>query len=127
MNGRYAAGACLGLLVFCWSFAGGAGCFSDCDLKIKTSSLPAAIVGVEYRFNLDSSCGGDSWFVNDGTLPPGIGLQSDGDFRGVPTAVGAFNFTIGVVDFGQYDQAFKGFQLVVLPAALATPTPTPIP
>jgi len=125
MKGRWAWPACLGLLVACWSFAGGTGCFSNCDLKIQTDALPAGSVGVEYRFNLDSKCGGDSWFVNDGTLPPGISLQSDGDFRGTPTVPGIFNFTVGLVDFRSGDEAFKGFQLVVTALPLPTPTATP--
>lgn len=59
----------------------------------------------------------------EGGAPPGIQLQSDGDVRGIPTAIGAFNFTIGVFDFQRGDTAFKGFQLIVVPAVLPTPTP----
>lgn len=126
MTGRVVV-TCLALVLLGLSFGGGTGCFSDCDLKIKTEALPSGIVGVEYRFNLDSSCGGDSWFVSDGTLPPGIGLQSDGDFRGVPTVAGTYNFTIGLIDFRNGDQAFQGYQIVVVSQPGPTPTPTPAP
>jgi hypothetical protein len=83
-------------------------------------------LNVEYRFNLDSKCGGDDWFISDGNLPPGISLQSDGDLLGVPVAVGVFNFTVGVVeyDFEGDEAAFKGFQLVVHGPQPPTPTPT---
>jgi hypothetical protein len=92
-----------------------AGC-SDCDLKITSGSLPNGVVGAEYRVNLKSDCGGDEWFVAGGNLPPGIELQSDGDLRGVPAAAGAFVFTVGVFDFDDQDEAFKGFQIVVVEA-----------
>ncbi len=84
-----------------------------CDLKIGTDSLPDAAVNTSYSFGLDSDCGGDSWFLASGNLPPGIGLQSDGDLQGLPTLPGVFSFTVGVFDFGSGDQAFKGFTLVV--------------
>ena len=122
--------SCLGILVLWWSFAGGIGCYyyddDDCDLKIQTGALPTAVVNVEYRFNLDSKCGGDDWFIADGSLPPGISLQSDGDLLGVPLAVGTYNFTVGVIeyDYYDYDEAYKGFQIVVISAAAPTPTAT---
>ncbi len=115
------------------AFGGVSGCYydddDDCDLKIQTEALPAAVVNVEYRFNLDSKCGGDNWFVSDGNLPPGIGLQSDGDLLGVPIAPGVYNFTIGVVeyDYYDYDEAYKGFQIIVTGAPLPTPTSTVMP
>lgn len=132
MSKRITTAICLGLVTL-WSFAGGSGCYyydddgDDCDLKIQTDLLPPGIVGIEYRFNLDSKCGGDDWFVTEGNLPPGISLQSDGDLLGTPVAVGTFQFTIGVVeyDYYDYDEAYKGFQLVVTSLSAAGPTPTP--
>jgi hypothetical protein len=111
-------------LIAGWTLAGHVACYDDCDLKIKTDVLPIGAVGFEYRFNLDSGCGGDDWFVNDGTLPPGIQLQSDGDLRGVPTVAGSFNFNVGVYDFGSDETAFKGFQITIAVAPAPTPTPT---
>lgn len=126
---------CLAALTL-WSFAGGSGCYygdddfyddDDCDLKIQTDALPAGVVNVEYRFNLDSKCGGDDWFIADGQLPPGISLQSDGDLLGVPVAVGVFNFTVGLVDYDyyDYDEAYKGFQIVITGPLAPVPTRTP--
>ena len=117
---------CLALITSFWAFGGGGGtaCYccdddyyddDDCDLKIETNALPPAFVGVDYRFNLDSKCGGDDWFIADGQLPPGIALQSDGDLMGTPIAPGIYQFTVGVVeyDYYDYDEAYKGFQIVV--------------
>jgi hypothetical protein len=122
---------CAAMATLWWAVGGGAGCYyydddDDCDLKIQTEALPPASLNVEYRFNLDSKCGGDDWFITEGNLPPGISLQSDGDLLGVPVAVGIFNFTVGVVEYDYYDfdEAFKGFQIVVTGAPLPTPTPT---
>jgi hypothetical protein len=91
------------------------GC-SDCDLKIATGALPDGTVGVLYTFKMDSDCGGDVWFIDGGVLPPGIGLQDDGDLRGTPTTPGLYVFTIGVVDFSSDEQASKGFSIRVVEA-----------
>jgi putative Ig domain-containing protein len=86
---------------------------NDCDLKIGTDELPDGVVGVDYSARIDSDCGGDQFFFDEGHLPPGIEIQSDGDLRGTPIAAGTFTFTVGVVDFGSGDEAVKGFQIVV--------------
>jgi hypothetical protein len=93
---------------------GAAGC-NDCGLQVATNSLPDAQVGLPYAMFLESSCGGDFWFVEGTGLPPGIGLRDDGLLSGTPALVGTFTFTVGVVDFGDEEQAFKGLALHVLP------------
>lgn len=103
--------------------AGGGGC-SDCDLRVSTRMLPDATVGVRYNVPLTSNCGGDAWFLQTGTLPPGIGLEDDGDLAGIPTTAGTFTFTVGVFDYPSGATAFKGFSLAVAPAS-PTPTATP--
>jgi hypothetical protein len=87
-----------------------------CDLKVTTTSLPNGVVGVFYSFNLHSHCGGDVWFIQTGTLPPGVGLQDDGDLRGTPTQVGIYTFTVGVFDFGSGQTAYQGLAIQVDPA-----------
>lgn len=103
--------------------AGGSGC-SDCDLRVSTRMLPDAAVGVRYNVPLTSNCGGDAWFLQTGTLPPGIGLEDDGDLAGIPTRAGIFTFTVGVFDYPSGATAYKGFSLTVAPAS-PTPTATP--
>lgn len=92
----------------------GSGC-SDCSTSITTASLPDGVVGENYFLELNSDCGGDVWFVQSGTLPPGISLQDTGKLRGVPTLAGIYPFTVGVFDYGSGDTAYKGFALVVEP------------
>lgn len=90
---------------------------SDCDLSVKTTSLPNGVVGVSYRAQLYSHCGGDIWFIQAGNLAPGIGLNDDGDLQGVPTRSGIYTFTVGVFDFGSGETAYQGLAIQVDPAA----------
>jgi hypothetical protein len=130
MTKRVALGVFVCVTALWWTVSGGAGCYyyddDDCEVKIETNALPPGIVGVEYRFNLDSKCGGDDWFIAEGLLPPGISLQSDGDLVGTPVVAGSFIFTVGIIDYFDYDEAFKGFQLTVgTLGGLSGPTPSP--
>jgi hypothetical protein len=93
--------------------AGVGGC-SDCDTKITTGALPDGFVGLAYNVGLTSDCGGDAWFLTQGNLPPGIGLLESGSLKGVPTLAGTYSFTIGVIDFGSGEQAYKGLSMTVL-------------
>ena len=106
-----------GVAAVCIAFAVwiGAGC-SDCSLSVQTAELPDAVVGERYFFELDSHCGGDFWFIQTGLLPPGIGLQDNGDIAGTPTIDGTFPFTIGVFDFGSGETAYRGLAITVAPA-----------
>ena len=99
------------------------GC-SDCTLRVSTRMLPDATVGIRYDVPLTSNCGGDAWFLQTGTLPPGIGLQDDGELAGIPTLAGTYTFTVGVFDFPSGATAYKGLSLTVDPAS-PTPTATP--
>ncbi len=95
---------------------GGPVACGGCSVKITTETLPDGVVGVEYFFELDSDCGGDSWFLDQGNLPPGISLSNGGRLRGTPLLANVYTFTIGVVDFDDGDFAFRGFVLTVLDA-----------
>ncbi len=92
------------------------GC-SDCDTSIATNALPDGTVGVVYSFALASDCGGDFWYLADGNLPPGIGLQDNGILVGTATRAGVSTFTLAVVDEHSGDTAFKTFTLTILPAS----------
>lgn len=105
----------VGLLVLALPLGGPLGC-DGCSTSISTSSLPDAIVGEDYFVQLDSDCGGDQWFIDEGILPPGIALSNGGKLTGTPQLPGIYTFTIGVVDYDDGDYAFRGFALTVLPA-----------
>lgn len=83
-----------------------------CDLAIMTGGLPDGVVGQPYYFELAEDCGGDFWFLADGSLPPGISLDDNGVLAGRPSRAGEFFFTVGLEDFyGQ--QVVKGFSLII--------------
>ncbi len=105
-------GAVLAVLLF----AAPLGC-SDCDTSIATNALPNGTVGVVYSFPLASDCGGDFWFLSEGNLPPGIGLQENGILVGTATRAGVSTFTLAVVDEHSGETAFKTFTLTIEPAS----------
>jgi hypothetical protein len=111
------------LVLLAGGVVSGSGC-SDCDLRVSTRMLPDATVGIRYDVPLTSNCGGDAWFLQTGTLPPGIGLEEDGDLAGIPTLAGSYAFTVGVIDYPSGAVAYKGLSIAVLRAA-PTPTATP--
>lgn len=71
---------------------------------ITTSALPAATLGVAYSAVITATGGIQpyTWRINDGALPPGLTLlindNKSAKITGVPSAVGAYNFTIMCVD-----------------------------
>ena len=121
------AGALLAILAATLLLGGGivtgSGC-SDCDLRVSTRMLPDAMLGIRYDVPLTSNCGGDAWFLQTGSLPPGIGLEEDGELAGIPTLLGTYTFTVGVYDYPSGAIAYKGLSITVDPPA-PTPTATP--
>ena len=101
------------LLVVALPLGGPVAC-DGCSTSIETAALPDGVVGEEYFVQLDSDCGGDEWFLDEGNLPPGIALSNGGKLTGTPLLAGAYTFTIGVVDYDDGDFAFRGFLLTVL-------------
>jgi hypothetical protein len=70
------------------------------SLKITTGSLPQGQQGDTYS-EVFTATGGTTpynWSVSAGTPPPGITMSTSGDFAGMPTATGTFNFTVMVSD-----------------------------
>ncbi|MEW6273063.1 MAG: Ig domain-containing protein [Thermodesulfobacteriota bacterium] len=113
-----APGLVVALLVVALPLGGPVAC-GGCSVKIETESLPDGIVGVEYFLQLDSDCGGDEWFLDQGNLPPGIALSNGGKLTGTPLLAGVYTFTIGVVDYDDAEFAFRGFVMTVLDAGSA--------
>jgi len=103
------------LVVVALPLGGPLGC-DGCSTSVSTSELPNAVVGQDYFVQLDSDCGGDQWFIDEGILPPGIALSNGGKLTGAPTLPGIYAFTIGVYDDDSGDFAFRGLALTVLPA-----------
>ena len=103
----------VGLTVVALPLGGPVAC-DGCSVKIETDALPDGVVGAEYFVQLDSECGGDQWFLDEGNLPPGIALSNGGKLTGTPLLPGVYTFTIGVVDYDEGDFAFRGFVLTVL-------------
>ncbi|MDR3508443.1 MAG: putative Ig domain-containing protein [Caulobacteraceae bacterium] len=69
-------------------------------IVIEPSSLPSGTTGVVYTQTLSASGGQNpySYAVTAGALPSGLTLSSRGALTGVPTAGGAFSFTVTVTD-----------------------------
>lgn len=70
------------------------------SLKITTGNLPQGQLGNTYS-EVFSATGGTtpySWKISAGTPPPGIVMNANGDFAGLPTAVGTFSMTVMVTD-----------------------------
>jgi hypothetical protein len=67
-----------------------------------TTTLPDAVEFQTYSQQLVATGGNTpyNWSVSAGTLPAGITLTSQGLLSGVPSASGAFSFTVQVVDSG---------------------------
>jgi|CZKY01.1.fsa_nt_gi hypothetical protein len=70
------------------------------SLQITTGALPQGQQGDTYN-EVFSATGGTtpySWSISAGTPPAGIAMNTNGDFAGMPTAAGTFNFTVTVTD-----------------------------
>ena len=69
-------------------------------LLITTTTLPAAALGVAYRFPLDA-VGGRApyvWRVSSGQLPVGLAMSSAGVITGTPTAAGSATVQVDLRD-----------------------------
>jgi large repetitive protein len=99
--------------------------------RIKTSSpLPDGKTGEPYSLTMDSSggTGQETWRIASGELPPGLSLRTDGLLLGTPTATGAHDFIIQVMDEA-FRFAEKPFTLTVVSSApvLSITTPAELP
>jgi hypothetical protein len=69
-------------------------------LQITTGSLPQGELGGSYS-EVFTATGGTApyiWSISAGTPPAGIAMNANGDYSGIPTASGTFNFTVTVKD-----------------------------
>jgi hypothetical protein len=67
---------------------------------ISTGELTPGLTGIDYRHQLLFSGGRApiTWGMNSGALPPGLALSSSGVISGRPIQVGAYTFTVRIVD-----------------------------
>jgi hypothetical protein len=67
---------------------------------ISTGELTPGLTGIDYRHQLLFSGGRApvTWGMNSGALPPGLALSSSGLISGRPIQVGAYTFTVRIVD-----------------------------
>src|SRR6202030_2171058 len=88
---------------------------SNQALKITTTSLPQSQQGDTYS-EVFSATGGATpyiWSISAGTPPAGIALNANGDFAGMSTETGTFNFTARVTD-GAAKTATGNFSVTVV-------------
>jgi hypothetical protein len=64
------------------------------------SALPDGYVGQVYSQTMTSlrTSGATTWSVTNGSLPPGLSLNSAGLLGGTPTTTGTYNFTVRLTD-----------------------------
>jgi hypothetical protein len=69
-------------------------------LRITTNSIPGAEQGTGYSaaFNAIGGTGTYTWTISGGSIPSGLTLSANGNFGGIPTATGTFNFAVTVTD-----------------------------
>jgi Putative Ig domain len=84
-------------------------------LAITTTTLPQGQQGYPYS-DVFTATGGTapySWSISAGTPPAGTAMNANGDFAGMPTAAGTFNFTVAVTDANS-KTATGNFSAIVL-------------
>jgi Leucine-rich repeat (LRR) protein len=91
-------------------------------LEISTDAVEEGQLEIDFGQSLQAT-GGDGhylWSIAVGALPGGLDLEAEsGAIRGVPTAPGTFDFTVGVVSGdGQSDQRAYSASVVLHPSSL---------
>jgi hypothetical protein len=101
-------------------------------LAITPATLPNGTAGRDYAQTLRAtgSAGPYQWSVVAGELPPGLSLfASTGEIRGIPSAPGAYAFTVRVRDSSNGTTGEKAFALTidfVAPAVSIAGLPDPV-
>ncbi len=82
--------------------------------QITTGALAQGQQGSPYS-EVFAATGGTTpytWSISAGTPPPGVAMNANGDFSGMPTASGTFAFTVAVTD-AKNQTATSGFSVTV--------------
>ncbi|MCW5554740.1 MAG: DUF4082 domain-containing protein [Verrucomicrobiae bacterium] len=86
------------------------------QLTVATTNLTSGVVQETYTAALEARGGAEpyAWSVIDGSLPPGLTLNSAGVLGGTPSEVGVFSFTAQVSDDSDPAQfATNQFSIVI--------------
>jgi hypothetical protein len=98
-------------------------------IQIITSSLVGGVVGSSYSAQVFVATGGTSpynWFVQSGSIPPGLTLSTSGVLTGTPATAGTYNFVIAVSDSAAQPQtATKTFTITITSALSITSSTLP--
>ncbi len=107
---------------------GEAGTCAAPPLSITTDALPTALVGQAYSVQLAAQGGLPpyTWKLDQGLLPDGILVSSDGELKGAPKAKGVASVAIAVTD-DQGKSASKIFVVEVKAGGLVIVTSSPLP
>src|SRR5437660_1207759 len=85
-------------------------------LTISPSSLPYGALGKNYNAQLTANGSGSyQWSVSQGSLPPGLNLDSfKGTITGVPNTGGTYSFTVTVLDTQTQQMASAKYTVGIL-------------
>lgn len=61
----------------------------------QQAELASGFIGEPYSESMKSGCPVDRWWIESGSLPPGLGFTSDGNISGTPIEAGTWTFTVG--------------------------------
>ncbi|MFN0170597.1 MAG: putative Ig domain-containing protein [Bryobacteraceae bacterium] len=78
-----------------------AGAGAGTAISVTTPALlPEATINRPYSVSFSAEGGIPPyvWSLDSGSLPSGLALTSPGEIRGIPTALGAFDFTVRIAD-----------------------------
>lgn len=93
-------------------------------LGITTAVLPDGVVGTPYSQTLavTGGTGPFIWVLLSGTLPPGLGLDSQGQITGTPTSGGTFPFQVEATDYTFKLSTSKSFSINIVTTPLTVST-----
>lgn len=98
-------------------------------LTILTTNLPQGTVGVPYQAGLAATGGvfPYSWSIANGSLPPGLVMNSLGGINGTPGTAGAYTITFRVTDASQSSALRSLTIFIVAPPQFSISTTSPLP
>ncbi len=90
---------------------------------VTTSPLPNGNLNLAYATGIQTVAPFTGWTISKGALPPGLGIDNNGNITGTPTAVGNFGFEITGQDVSSFIVYTQGYSLKINPALSITTSP----